>query len=232
MRWARRGTVTRGYCGAPCRTSSASASTPSSCARAWGASRPTCGGSCPSCSTSARPCTSTCSSARRARGAGGRGLAGGPRRARHAPAARVPGGKAITELTVLGALASRRRADVLHSVAMTGPLRTRATHVVTVGDLIWMDPPDPADPRHEHALARDRPAGGAARRPRALVQRGVEGADRRAPARARGEGSTSCCSGTARRPARPDAGGRAARAPGPRRRPVVLTVSAKRRHKT
>lgn len=45
--------------------------------------------------------------------------------------------RAISELTLLGALADRRGLDLLHSVAMVGPLRLKAPHVVTVGDLIW-----------------------------------------------------------------------------------------------
>ena len=50
--------------------------------------------------------------------------------------------RALTELTLLGRLASRAQVDVLHSVAMTGPLRTSAVHVVTLGDLIWLRHPE------------------------------------------------------------------------------------------
>jgi glycosyltransferase involved in cell wall biosynthesis len=50
--------------------------------------------------------------------------------------------RAISELTLLGALADRRGLDLLHSVAMIGPLRLKAAHVVTVGDLIWWHDPD------------------------------------------------------------------------------------------
>src|SRR5690349_5076242 len=39
---------------------------------------------------------------------------------------------AASELTVVGPLADRRGADVVHSVAMTGPLWSRAARVVTV----------------------------------------------------------------------------------------------------
>ena len=49
----------------------------------------------------------------------------------------VPGLKAITELTVLGALAGTR-ADLLHSVALTAPLWTRAVNVVTIADTTWL----------------------------------------------------------------------------------------------
>ena len=50
----------------------------------------------------------------------------------------LPGLKAVGELTLLGALAARRRVDVLHSVALTGPLRTRGAHVVTIADTTWI----------------------------------------------------------------------------------------------
>ena len=45
--------------------------------------------------------------------------------------------KAVSELTVLGALASRR-VDLLHSVAFTAPLRTRAVNVVMIPDVTWI----------------------------------------------------------------------------------------------
>jgi glycosyltransferase involved in cell wall biosynthesis len=49
--------------------------------------------------------------------------------------------KAVSELTLLGALAGRR-VDLLHSVAFTAPLRTRAVSVVMVPDVIWILAPD------------------------------------------------------------------------------------------
>ncbi len=52
--------------------------------------------------------------------------------------------KAATELTVLGVLAGRR-VDLLHSVAMTAPLRTRAVNVVTLADVTWIVAPDPGE---------------------------------------------------------------------------------------
>jgi glycosyltransferase involved in cell wall biosynthesis len=52
------------------------------------------------------------------------------------------GVRAVGELTALGALADRRRADVVHSVAMTGPLASRARRVVTVPDTIWITHPE------------------------------------------------------------------------------------------
>jgi len=55
--------------------------------------------------------------------------------------------RALTELTVLGRLASRHGLDVLHSVALTGPLLTRPSHVVTVGDVTWIRHPDPSELR-------------------------------------------------------------------------------------
>jgi glycosyltransferase involved in cell wall biosynthesis len=53
----------------------------------------------------------------------------------------VRGLKALTELSVLGAIASHQ-VDLLHSVASTAPLRTRAANVVMVPDVIWLLAPD------------------------------------------------------------------------------------------
>lgn len=50
--------------------------------------------------------------------------------------------RALTELSVLGALAGRR-VDLLHSVALTAPLRTRAVNVVTIADVTWLLGPAP-----------------------------------------------------------------------------------------
>ena len=52
--------------------------------------------------------------------------------------------KAITELTVLGLLAGRE-VDLLHSLAMTAPLCTRAVNVVTLADVTWIVVPDPGE---------------------------------------------------------------------------------------
>lgn len=52
--------------------------------------------------------------------------------------------KAAAELTVLGAIAGRR-VDLLHSVAMTAPLATRAASVVTLADVTWIVAPDPGE---------------------------------------------------------------------------------------
>lgn len=49
--------------------------------------------------------------------------------------------KALSEMTVLGAVAGRR-VDLLHSVAFTAPLRTRAVNVVMLPDVIWIVAPD------------------------------------------------------------------------------------------
>jgi glycosyltransferase involved in cell wall biosynthesis len=54
-----------------------------------------------------------------------------------------PGLQALTEKTVLGLRAARM--DVLHSPALTGPLRTPAAHVVTIADTTWITHPDPAE---------------------------------------------------------------------------------------
>lgn len=55
-----------------------------------------------------------------------------------------PGFKALSELTLLGALASRS-VDLLHSVALTAPLRTRAVNVVTLADVTWIVAPEPGE---------------------------------------------------------------------------------------
>jgi glycosyltransferase involved in cell wall biosynthesis len=45
--------------------------------------------------------------------------------------------RALSELTVLGVIAGRD-VDLLHSLGMTGPLRTRAVNIVTVADVTWL----------------------------------------------------------------------------------------------
>jgi glycosyltransferase involved in cell wall biosynthesis len=50
--------------------------------------------------------------------------------------------RAATELTLLGSLASRHELDLLHSIGLTGPLRTRPAHVLTVADVIWLREPE------------------------------------------------------------------------------------------
>jgi glycosyltransferase involved in cell wall biosynthesis len=57
------------------------------------------------------------------------------------PILAVPMTKAVSELTLLGALADRKRADVLHSVAMIGPIRSRAASVVSIPDVTWWRDP-------------------------------------------------------------------------------------------
>jgi glycosyltransferase involved in cell wall biosynthesis len=53
--------------------------------------------------------------------------------------------RALTETTLLGWLASRTSLDVLHSAALTAPLRTRALNVLTIADVTWLRQPDPAE---------------------------------------------------------------------------------------
>jgi len=50
--------------------------------------------------------------------------------------------RAVSELTAVGVVADRRRADVVHSVAMTGPLAGRAARVVTIPDTVWITHPE------------------------------------------------------------------------------------------
>jgi glycosyltransferase involved in cell wall biosynthesis len=59
----------------------------------------------------------------------------------------LPGGRALAEVTVLPVLAARRGVDLLHSLGMTAPLRTRGASVITVGDVIWHHHPDTVDRR-------------------------------------------------------------------------------------
>jgi glycosyltransferase involved in cell wall biosynthesis len=51
------------------------------------------------------------------------------------------GTRAFGEALLLGALADRRGCDVLHSVALTAPLRVRAASVVTIADMTWLRQP-------------------------------------------------------------------------------------------
>jgi glycosyltransferase involved in cell wall biosynthesis len=52
--------------------------------------------------------------------------------------------KAVSELTLLGAIAGRS-VDLLHSVALTAPLRTRAVNVVTLADVTWIVAAEPGE---------------------------------------------------------------------------------------
>ena len=52
--------------------------------------------------------------------------------------------KAAGELTALGLIAGRR-VELLHSVAMTAPLWTRALNVVTLADVTWIIAPDASE---------------------------------------------------------------------------------------
>jgi glycosyltransferase involved in cell wall biosynthesis len=57
------------------------------------------------------------------------------------PILRVPLTKAVSELSLVGMLADRQRADVIHSVAMIGPIHSRAASVVTIPDMTWWRDP-------------------------------------------------------------------------------------------
>ncbi len=70
----------------------------------------------------------------------------------HARRLGAPGVRALSELLALGAVADRAGADVIHSVAMTGPLRSRARRVVTVADTTWLT--HPTEGSRTHALWR------------------------------------------------------------------------------
>jgi glycosyltransferase involved in cell wall biosynthesis len=56
------------------------------------------------------------------------------------------GARLAAELALLAAWARRERCDVLHSVAMTGPVRHRGlAHIVTLADVTWIVEPDPGE---------------------------------------------------------------------------------------
>ncbi len=50
--------------------------------------------------------------------------------------------RAASEMTVLGPIARRRGVQLLHSVALTGPLRTKLVHVALIADVTWIVEPD------------------------------------------------------------------------------------------
>jgi glycosyltransferase involved in cell wall biosynthesis len=50
--------------------------------------------------------------------------------------------RAASELTVLGTLAARRGCDVVHSLALTAPVRPPMASVVTLADVTWIVAPD------------------------------------------------------------------------------------------
>lgn len=140
------------------------------------------------------------------------------------------GFKAIGELTALGAIAGRR-VDLLHSVALTAPLRTRAVNVVTLADVTWIVAPDPGE-------------AGTARLWRAIVPPVARRADRILALSEAGAVHVTEYLGVPREridvvPLAPGLGGRTAPTGESRLRarlelgggPVILTVSAKRVHK-
>src|SRR5439155_12853176 len=49
----------------------------------------------------------------------------------------------VSELAALGTWARREGCELLHSVALTGPLRPPIAHVVTLADVTWIVEPDP-----------------------------------------------------------------------------------------
>ena len=61
------------------------------------------------------------------------------------PLANRPYARALSEVALVGRLASQRRLDVLHSVALLGPLRTTARSVITVADVTWLREPKSID---------------------------------------------------------------------------------------
>ncbi len=140
------------------------------------------------------------------------------------------GVKAIGELTVLGAFAGRR-VELLHSVALTAPLRTAAVNVVTLADVTWLVAPDPGDAgtiRIWRLLVP--PVARRADRVITLSQAGTEHVVEHLRVRRERIDAIPLAAGTsARKTPTPEAELRARLGLGAG--PVVLTVSAKRVHK-
>ncbi len=138
--------------------------------------------------------------------------------------------KAIGELTLLGAIAGRR-VDLLHSVALTAPLRTKAVNVVTLADVTWLVAPDPGDSGTIRVWRLLVPP--VARRADRVIALSDAGAQHlveylRVP-RERIDAIPLAAGTSARKPPTPEAELRARLGLGAG--PVVLTVSAKRVHK-
>ncbi len=138
--------------------------------------------------------------------------------------------KAVGELTLLGAIAGRR-VELLHSVALTAPLRTAAVNVVTLADVTWLVAPDPGDSgtiRIWRLLVP--PVARRADRVIALSEAGAEHVVEylRVP-RERIDAIPLAAGTSARKAPTPEPELRARLGLGPG--PVVLTVSAKRVHK-
>lgn len=53
--------------------------------------------------------------------------------------------RALSEVALVGRLASQHRLDVLHSVALLGPLWTKARSVISVADVTWLREPASVD---------------------------------------------------------------------------------------
>jgi glycosyltransferase involved in cell wall biosynthesis len=58
------------------------------------------------------------------------------------------GFRALSELFALGPIADFRRIDVVHSIALTAPLFSRAARVLTVADVTWITHPTADFPAH------------------------------------------------------------------------------------
>jgi len=141
-----------------------------------------------------------------------------------------PGLRAASELTVLAPLAARRGVQLLHSVALTGPLRTRLAHVVTIADVTWIVEPDAGEPSQRLWRTIVPPVARAADRVIAISRAGARHIEEhlRVPAdridvAPLGQGTAPTATPT------PAAALRERLALGPG--PVVLAVSAKKVHK-
>lgn len=141
-----------------------------------------------------------------------------------------PGLRAASELTILGPLAARRGVQLLHSVALTGPLRTRLAHVVTIADVTWIVAPNAGEGSQRLWRAVVPPVARAADRVLAISRAGAQHIEEhlRVPAAridvvALGQGTPPTATATDPAVLRERLGLRTG--------PIVLAVSAKKVHK-
>lgn len=144
---------------------------------------------------------------------------------------RLHGSKAAFELAALGPLAARRGVDLVHSLAMTGPLWCSAAHVVTLPDVTWIVEPDENDSRTVRLWRAVVPlVARRADRVLAISQAAADDVVRylRVPAR---RVDVALLGASSRPAAEPAPAGELRRRFGLGERTVVLAVSAKRPHK-
>lgn len=57
--------------------------------------------------------------------------------------------RALSELAAFGPIADKRGADIVHSIALTGPLFSKAARVVTIADVTWITHPGSTGATHK-----------------------------------------------------------------------------------